>query len=77
MNYEVCLQHGFILCYHSYFPFGVHSSDNPLGFQKGEKSELESAERKMAGRRKTNKVTKSLFLSTNDNTIRVSLDKRL
>lgn len=33
MNNEVCLPTTFLLCYHSFFPFGVHSSDNPLGLR--------------------------------------------
>ncbi len=48
MNNEVCLQRVFLLCYHSYFPFGVHSSDNPVGFHKTEsKAERRAKERQM------------------------------
>lgn len=31
---KVCLQRAFLFCYLSYFSFRVHSSDNPLGFQR-------------------------------------------
>lgn len=50
MNNEVCLQHGSSLCYHSYFPFGVHSSDNPLGFQKTKQEKKEKREINIEGK---------------------------